>query len=282
MSKLDVLEKLIGSVLGAFKLPEQFSADNNQVSAKASVELSLLKNEKPVTFNGPVIIINADSDQGRQIVKKIYESADQLLEKDERVIEAEFGSLISGAKPHVDSEEAEDKLIEQFKTFVPASDIPIIKAALFIRRLFRNGATVDKYKALIYQEYGSRGNNISNLISADYYEDYLAPFYEHLVETEGALAKSVFNEIYEEAVTQYPFAVFVSITKTYAQIKDEVTKKIKLNILSDQHILNIHGIGKMNKRTIVKLLKDEDIVKFYVAEADVVELEKTVYARIYF
>lgn len=279
MSKFDNLIKIIQAVVGGIKLPEHLSVENN----KLSINIGNFKTERPVTFNGTIICIDADTSEGRIIAQKVFENAEQLLEKDERAIEAEFGKLIAESAPAAQSQPGDDQLLAELKRFVPAKDIPIIKAALFIRRLHHQGANVSKYKQLISQKYGSRGNNITNLVTAGYYENYLTYIYNHLMESEEPeFASLVFNDIYEEAVTQYPFAVFVAITKPYDQLKEEVINKIRLNLLSDQHMLNIHGIGKPNSKTISALLKDDDITRFYVSEPDSVELEKTVYVRIYF
>lgn len=278
MSRFDDLLKIIRGVVEGFKLPESISVDNN----KLSVNISFFKTEKPVVFNGTVININVDTPEGKAIAQQIFSSPEKLLNEGERIVEEEFGKLISDALPVARPQPSDSQLLENFKAFIPQKDVKIVEAALFVRRLYKGGGNVTRYKQLIVQKYGSRGNNIANLISAGYYEDYLRPIYMHLLETEPDLAIYIFGEIYEEAVTQYPFAVFVSIVKSYSQIKEEVTAKIQLNLLSEQHVLNIHGIGMQNKKTILKLLNDNDIARFYTSEPDVVELEKTVFVRIYF
>ncbi len=277
MGKLDDLLGIIRGVIESFSLPDHI-ADNNKVS----VEVSLFKSEKPIIYNGPIIQVNAETPQGLEIAKRIFEDSEKLLDTGERIIESDFGKLIEGAKNYSGLSKGDAQFIEKVKPFVPPQDMPIIEASLFIRRLHNNGANVSGYKALLIQKYGSRGNNIANLITAGYYENYLAEIYKHLVETEADLAPKIFSEIYEEAVTQYPFAVFVSTTKTYEQIKGKIRDKIKLNLLNDQHVLNIHGIGKANKKTILALLADEDVSRFYLSEPDIVGLEKTIYIRIYF
>lgn len=278
MSKLDKLLEIIEGIVQGFKLPENVEIKDNKVE----VELAFLKKEQTIHIEGNVILINADTSEGRLIAEKIFANTGKLLDKNERVVEKDFGHLIEAATPYADESEDDKKFLELVRVFTPKSDIPIIKEALFIRRLYKNSTGVEVYKTMLIQRHGARGNNIANLISAGYFENYLAPLHAFLVKTEGELAQEIFGAIYEEAVTQFPFAVFVSTAKSYEHVKQEVVQKIKFNLLNNQNVLNIHGIGVKNKKTIVKLLSDLDITRSYLAEPDIVELSKTVYARIYF
>lgn len=276
MSKLDVLLKLVQTIVSDVSNTDDLSEESNVV----------IKNEAsalPVVVEDNNLVVYAGTQEGRQVKDAIFEQAVTLMDKGERAVETGFAELIHDAEPFSELERNDSQLLEKLRPIVPISDIPIIAAGLFIRRLYKNKKNVTHYKQLIHQQYGSRGGNISNLVSADYYENYVIPTYDQLAEEEEEeVAKGVFREMYEEAVTQYPFAVFVSMRRDYSDIKDEVLKKIQLNLLNNQHFLNIHGIGDRNKKTIVKILDDTDITKFYISEPDIVELKKTIFSRLYF
>jgi hypothetical protein len=279
MIVVDILIKIIKGVIADFVVPKNISIDDN----KTTIKLGLVNIEKPVEVRNNLILINPDTREGKLICEEIFNNYEHLLCSGQRIIEGEFSELISEAKKYINDSSSDDQVfLKAIKVFVPQADIAIIQAALFIRRIYRGHSDVHRFKDLLIQRYGSRGNNISNLITAGYYESYLLPIYEHLQKTEGVNAHQIFNEIYEEAVTQYPFAVFVPAVKTYEQIKGMVSQKIRLNLMNDQHMMNIHGIGERNKKTITKLLDDKDIARFYQSEPDVVVFEKIVYARIYF
>lgn len=276
MSRTDKLLEIIRGVIGAFSLPENIN-DNN-----ISVDLSLVKQEKVVEYHDHRIVIQADTPQGQQIAAEILAKSHELLDKGERIVEADLGKLIAESTPFAQTPEEDKLALREIKPFVPESDIPIVEAALFLRRLSQNGVSVSRQKMLINQKYGPRGNNIANLIGTGYYEGYLLPIYQFLATTEGERASQIFSDIYEQAVTQYPFAVFVSENIDYESLKKQVNGKIQINLLNDQHVLNIHGKGAGNKKKILRLMRDEELCQSFMSEPDIVELEKTIYARIHF
>lgn len=254
------------------------SIDNN----KFEINIGPRKSNQTVVFNGPVLLVNTDTPEGKRAAQQIFDGQDQLLEKGDRTIESETAELIRSARGSALDLAADEGLLQSLKEIVPRRDIGIIHAALFVRRVYHAGGDVQPYKELIMQRYGSRGINICNLVSANYYEDYIIPQYEKLLATEGQFARAIFEDIYEEAVTLYPFAVFVAQSKEYEILKEEIVRKISSNRSVGQHSLNIHGIGYKNSKTIKKLLEDADIRRLCLAKPDQMNLGNTFYARIYF
>lgn len=277
-SVLDTLLNIIRDIKSDFTLPKGFKAAATDLIIKDAPSSS----GEPIEIENGNIVIYTGSNEGSQLKQAIFDNADKIMDTGDRAVEADFARLIDDATPFSELEKKDNQLLEQLQGVVPGSDISIIRAALFIRRLYKGNQSVGRYKQLISQQYGARGTNISNLISADYYEDYVLPTYNQLLQDEGDDAEGIFSEIYEEAVTQYPFAVFVAASRNHSEIKEEVLRKIQLNVLNDRHSLNIHGIGKKNQKTIMTILGDQDISKYYVSEPDIVTFSDTLFARLYF
>lgn len=277
-SVLDALLDIIRDIKGDFSFPKGFKASAADLIVKDTIGDS----GESIDIENGNIVVYAGTAEGGQLKQAIFDNSDKLMSKGDRAVEAEFAHLIDDATPFIELAKKDNQLLRELQGVVPSSDMSIIRAALFIRRLYKGNQNVSRYKQLISQQYGSRGTNISNLISAGYYEDYVLPTYKQLLQDEGDDAKGIFGDIYEEAVTQYPFAVFVAASRNHSEIKEEVVRKIQLNILSDRHGLNIHGIGKQNQKTIMSILEDIDITKHYISEPDIVTFSNTLFARLYF
>lgn len=281
MSIVDSLIAIIKSVHSDFTTPPDMHPDANP-----DIRLSSESNDKPVVMTKETVDVYVGNPEGKRIANLIEAHAEELMLPGERAIEVGFRDSINIARS-LPSDPTEKKkyhdLLERFKKFAPQKDWPIIEDALYVRRLFEAGHNVAWYAEAIAVEYLSRGSNICKLISSKYFEDYLEPMYKNM--GAGDPYRSGFAEFYEEAVTQYPFAVFVSKRRTVDDVKTEVIRKIAQNLGdggSDVHILNIHGIGRPNGTTIVKVLHNPEVKKFYTSDPDILELDGATYARIYF
>ncbi len=278
MSLLDSLEKVIRSVVSDFTVPPEIPRDANPdilLSAEAATE--------PIIVTKDAVRVYAGTPVGRQIANEIQEHSQELMDKGERDIELDFRDSINMTRSlPADPREVKryDGLFERFKKFAPRRDWSVIEEALYVRRLFEGGHNVAWYAETITIQYGSRGSNISKLISSKYFEDYIEPMYQHMGDTDE------FYEFYEEAVTQFPFAVFVSKRRDERDVKSEILRKIAQNLDNNgptsTHVINIHGIGHANGKTISRVLADSELEKFYTSEPDIVDLDSGTYARIFF
>ena len=118
------------------------------------------------------------------------------------------------------------KLLEFYKPIISSQDLEILRASLVIKRLYDKGQVVGYLKEGLVLRYGERGNNISNLCTAGYFETMIKPLYEQMI-TQSDFSMDKFSERFESIVMQYPFAVFVGSSMTYENLKKEVFLKWK-------------------------------------------------------
>lgn len=276
MSALDDLLGIIRDVV----------ADFQDVKGELTETSKILVTEKvasePLAIEDNNLVIYAGNEQGEALKWAVFEQAESLTKKGERAVEVEFGGLIHATEPYSEPLADDTAMLEKLRPMVPHYDILIIRDALIIRRIFKARKSVSKHKQLLYDQYGPRGINISNLISEGYYESYIIPTYEQLVEKEGDDAKDIFSDIYEEAVTRYPFAVFVGASRNLESVKEEIVRKIGHNLQENQHVLNIHGIGSHNVTTVLESINDPEITRHYVSEPDITKLKMTISVKLYF
>lgn len=176
------------------------------------------------------------------------------------VSEKEALLLEEGAKKTLDDFLVIDKqkegrgLIEFFRGKIPASDLQALRAGLYIHEVFERGESVRNLKLSVIQKYGRRGANIVNLYTAGYYKSHIRPLYEKML-VQPDFSPEDFTRIYDEIVTQYPFAVFVGQRMSEKEFEVEVRNKMKMNKKYGINQMNIHGIGEDNVSKIQKLLE---------------------------
>lgn len=193
--------------------------------------------------------------------------------------------LEEGAKKTLDDFSVIDKqkegreLIESFRGKVPASDLQALRAGLYICELFKRGESVRNLKLSVIQKYGRRGANIVNLYTAGYFKSHIRPLYEEMF-TQPNFSPEDFTRIYDEIVTQYPFAVFVSQRMSEKEFEVEVRNKMKMNKKYGINQMNIHGIGEDNVSKIQRLLeklRDDFIAPYKVVTSGKIFISVTIF-----
>ena len=191
-------------------------------------------------------------------IKEDKEQEEQLKEMLHSAIDAEYTVLDSKSEKTVidykEEEKTEDysKVIDFFKDKLPPRDLEIIKAALYVRRCFKRGESVDKLKMDIIHIHGKRGNNIVNLCTAGYFESYLVPLYDILIEDKETKTEAIddFFSVFDTMAEELPFSVFVCYKMGREEVKNQIIKKLESNVKYSIKFLNIHGIGTHNIKTI--------------------------------
>lgn len=186
------------------------------------------------------------------IVKEIYEVSGHILEEDSDKLIEDFKQKEKSASVQ--------EVINYFKDKIPDTDLKILRAALYLRERDRAGYNIVNLKFAIRTRYGRRGNNITNLCTANYFEDWLRPLYENLLKDKvnPESAKETYLKIYSNIVEELPWTVFVSVKNSIEAIRAEVETKIDANLKYGIEFLNIHGIGGHNIekiRTVVDELE---------------------------
>jgi hypothetical protein len=201
-------------------------------------------------------------------------------------------------------EQCADKLLDDFvknenlpenkETFnfilqnIPNEDIDIWRKALYIRgcvKELKEAANEDLKKAAsnkirhakhdVISAYGKKGNNITNLCSADYIEKWLIPLYQSLYELypmDVNKAKESFIKIYQKITKELPFTIFVAGEMSEEKINTEVKNRLKYGM----NFFNIHGIGRQNIKTITAFADGIKSGKNPILEVEKIEEEGNV------
>lgn len=140
------------------------------------------------------------------------------------------------------------KILNFFKDILNNTDYNALRDSLFLREEYKRGNSIGYLKSEILSNYGQRGNIISNLCSAGYFEEVMMPLYNE--------DKTKFYEFYDLAVDRGVKALFVNHNMTVNKIINEIKHRIKSAKNSGLKNINIHGIGSINVKNIKKVWKN--------------------------
>lgn len=137
-----------------------------------------------------------------------------------------------------------------FEEIIPKDDYEALNSALFLRSQFKEGkGDIISLKADIRSRFGDRGNNISNLCTAGYFEEFLMPLYNS--------SKDEFARLYEVIISRSIMAVFVHKRMELENIPNEITLKLELCKKYGIKFIHIHGIGKFNIEKIKNCINEQ-------------------------
>lgn len=202
-----------------------------------------------------ILMDNISEDKKELLSEALKESIDK---EDTKVFEKETWKLLEGLKKFERSN-ADKQLINFFKPIISFADFEVLEAAIYIQESFKQGNDVRSLKRDIRFRFGDRGNNIVNLFSAGYFEEFLTKVYSH--------SKEKFNEIYELVVSKAVLAVFVHSETDKEDIPKEIYEKLSLSKKYGIKFIYIHGIGEVNVKKIRECIKEnKKFFKFFEKE----------------
>lgn len=232
------------------------------------LDFSKLRNIKVLNFafnidksihihaDGATVTINPDLLNGKQqrelknILREtgLYEAGAILNERELPAVES-----VRAALPEMKAD------ITQFQSLVPAQDIPLLHACLYLRQCYRHGTPVEDHKAQITRSYGPRGRNFANLCSAGYLEDWFLPLHTELqtrYPEDPLTARAKFLSIYDVVLNELPWTIFVCARTSKAKTSAAVIDKIQKNLQNGVRFLNLHGLGETNVKRVLAMMPE--------------------------
>ena len=165
------------------------------------------------------------------------------------------------------SNDDDNRILAFFKPIIPEDDCQALEVSLYLKKKFGEHKfdEVKKIKEDIRRRFGDRGNNISNLCTAGYFDNFFSTLYENSDEKK-------FRELYEVIVSKAAMAIFVHNQMDASQINLELERKIKISQKYRLPFIHLHGIGQHNIKIIENWVKDnKDALKFL--KKDIVKKE---------
>lgn len=121
-------------------------------------------------------------------------------------------------------------------------DWQALRDSLFLRNEFKNHHSITLLKQNIVHRYGERGNTISNLCTAGYFEATMIPLFNS--------DQKEFWTYYDLALNKGITALFVNQGMTIDKVGDEIKRRLESGRLYGLKYVHIHGIGDANIKKI--------------------------------
>ncbi|MBI4981237.1 hypothetical protein HZC30_06830 [Candidatus Woesearchaeota archaeon] len=189
-------------------------------------------------------------------IKQIVQS--YISEEGNKLLMGETSELLDNLYQYNQNNINDKQVLNFFKNNIPFNDLEALESALFLRFKFRKGEDIKKLKADIRSRFGDRGNNICNLCTAGYFEEFLIPLYNS--------SRESFDQLYELIITNFLLAIFVHQGMEQDEVKTEIDRKIKASKKYGIKFVHIHGIGERNINKIRECVTDNESPEYLVKE----------------
>jgi len=151
------------------------------------------------------------------------------------------------------NDKEDTRILKFFENILSNKDWETLRDSLFLRNEFKKRKNVSQLKYDIFTRYGERGNTISNLCTAGYFEETMIPLYN--------LEPKEFHKYWDAAVDRGVMALFVNSRMKIEKIVLEIKRRSKYGI----KYMHIHGIGDANIEKIKECLtKESESIGFTV------------------
>ncbi len=233
-----------------------------------------------IELNAPLINITRDSDNKNKVDKeflydeksgkldvfldnlsedkrkKLNEILKENVGEGNKFLEKKSSSLLRDLCNFQQTKGEDKKVLDFFENIIPEEDMEALESSLYLRRKFNEKKDVGLLKQDIRSRFGDRGNNIANLCTAGYFENFLMPLYNS--------SQKEFNKIYEIVVSKSAVAIFVHSQMKEQEITEGIKRRLEISKRYGIKFLHIHGIGEYNIRTIKKCIEEnKDLFNFY-------------------
>jgi hypothetical protein len=147
------------------------------------------------------------------------------------------------------NDKRDNQILAFFKPILSGLDWQALRDSLFLRNEFKLRNNVGQLKNDIVLRYGERGNVISNMCTAGYFEETMIPLYNN--------SSKEFWAYYDMAIDRGITALFVNGKMTVAKIKEEIKRRLIQAKAYGLPYIHIHGIGQKNINNINECIEKE-------------------------
>ncbi len=130
-----------------------------------------------------------------------------------------------------------------------------LEMSLIVRNIFRSNGEIGNLKEDISFKFPTFGNNLCNLTSSNYFNEYFKELY-NIMTTENNFNIGSYKSEIEWIVKELPYMVFINRHKSLEEFSGEV--KFKLDRLKKYGMnkFKLHAIGKDNVEKSLKIAKE--------------------------
>lgn len=177
--------------------------------------------------------------------------------KEDILINFEAGNLFLLEDSRVDllnrlyqyNDDDDNRILDFFKSILSRMDWEALRDSLFLRYEFKKHRSISTLKTDIIARFSERGNTISNLCTAGYFEEVMINLYNS--------SKEEFWKYYDLALDKGITALFVNSKMDTKKIQEEIQHRLKSAKTYGLPYVHIHGIGNKNIKNIEECISKQ-------------------------
>lgn len=177
--------------------------------------------------------------------KQVHELLRDALQKEGvRFIENKAEKVVEDIIENENVDEIQ-KVLNKLRPYLPSKDIAILRASLYLRKIFKSegeGKSSGTLKQQIMLRHGDRGRKIANLCTAEYFHEQIIPLLDQMQSAPNFVLED-FLRVYNTIIDEHGFAVFLVASWTEEQMLEAIKKKISANLKYGLRYIHIHVIG---------------------------------------
>jgi hypothetical protein len=151
--------------------------------------------------------------------------------------------------------EDDDVVLRFYRGKVSPELFRALEAALVVKNAYEKGGDISELKRDINSRYPDFGNNLCNLVTRGYFNDYFPKLYFEMLGQEHFSIIDYQEEV-ERIVRSLPYMVFVSRTTSLQELQFEVKMKLDRLRKYGTEKLKLHGLGRDNVSKTLAVLRD--------------------------
>ncbi|MBT3721442.1 hypothetical protein HN827_08735 [archaeon] len=130
-----------------------------------------------------------------------------------------------------------------------------LEMSLVVKNMSQKGEDIKDIKRDIRKKYPEFGNNLCNMVGREYFHEHFKQLHKSMLEEDFDIVE--YRNKVEKIVKSLPYTVFIDQYKGYDDFAGEIFFKLsKLKKYGTGKLL-LHGLGKNNVKTTLKLIEKE-------------------------
>ena len=150
---------------------------------------------------------------------------------------------------------SDEELLKFYKDKLNPEMFKALETSIVVRNSWKKGEDISELKKDIAWKYPSFGNNLCNLVTRNYFEEYFKELYEKMLEQDD-FSIIIYQQEVERIVESLPYMVFINRHKSYEEFSGEVKFKIDRLKKYGTEKLKIHALGKDNVGKSLKIIEE--------------------------
>jgi len=199
-----------------------------------------------------LVNLNKADPEEKQKFKEILD--DSIQNYDEGLLTTKNVNKTKQIKKNLPKQKDEE-LLNFYKEKISGDIYKALELSIIVRNAFKSNEDISELKRDIYLKFPDFGNNVCNLTTSNYFDDYFKELYD-IMSKEDNFNISKYGKEVERIVKELPYMVFINRYKSFEEFKGQVEFKLNRMKRYGTNKLKLHALGYDNVEKSFKIVKD--------------------------